>query len=135
MSRGTYGMSQQKSTLSEYLSEELRKRNWSGRQLATEAGISQSSVARVLRGDNVPKSQILRKMAKALEISETHLLHLAGHVEATPVLELDPKAAYIAERLSSLPPKTRQRAVNAIGSVVEAFWEMVEEQATTTTSK
>ncbi len=116
-------------TLAQVLQRELAKRDWSGRTLAKEARVSQTAIARALREENTPGPETIRKIACALEVDETYSLRLAGHVEAEPLIQLDPAAAYIARRISALPPKTRKKAVNAVGSVVDAFWDMSQELA------
>lgn len=111
-----------KNDLPDYLKEELKRRKWSGRTLAMYAGVSHSTVARAVRGTHVPDPENIRKIANALEVTETHLLRLAGHVSAPPATDLDPSAAYIAQRLSALPKEIREGAIETVGSVVDNIY-------------
>ena len=109
-----------------YLKEQLKQRKWSGRTLAMYAGVSHSTVARAVRGTHVPDPENIRKIAMALEIAETHLLRLAGHVTTPPTSDLDPAASYIAQRLSGLPKGVREGAIQTIGAVVDNIYAITE---------
>ena len=111
--------------LPSYLKEELKRRKWSGRTLAMYAGVSHSTIARAVRGTHVPDTENLRKIAIALEVAETHLLRLAGHVAAPPDSEFDPSALYIAQRLSNLPKEIRESAIETVGSVVDNIYGII----------
>ncbi len=108
-----------------YLKEELKRRKWSGRTLAMYAGVSHSTIARAVRGTHIPDTENLRKIAIALEVAETHLLRLAGHVAAPPDSEFDPSAAYIAQRLSKLPKEIRESAIETVGAVVDNIYGII----------
>ena len=111
--------------LPSYLKEELARRKWSGRTLAMYAGVSHSTIARAVRGTHIPDTENLRKMAIALEVEETHLLRVAGHVVAPPISEFDPSAAYIAQRLSKLPIEIRESAIETVGAVVDNIYGII----------
>ena len=108
-----------------YLKEQLKERKWSGRTLAMYAGVSHSTVARAVRGTHVPDPENIRKIATALEVAETHLLRLAGHVLTPPTSELDPSASYIAQRLSALPKGVREGALETVGAVVDNIYAII----------
>ena len=108
-----------------YLKEQLARRNWSGRTLAMYAGVSHSTVARAVRGTHIPDPENLRKIAIALEVAPLYLLRLAGHVAAPPASELDPAAAYIAQRLSKLPKGVRESAIETVGAVVDNIYTII----------
>lgn len=111
--------------LATYLNARLTKKGWSGRTLALYAELSQTAIARALKGKTVPDPESLRKIAVALEVEELHLLRLAGHVESPASEDLDPAAAYIARRITQLPPAVRERAIDAVGSVLDTITELV----------
>lgn len=105
--------------LSDYLIAELQRRGWSRRTLAMYAEISADTAARAVRGDSIPDTDTIRKIATALEADETHLLRLAGHLEETPQGLNDPSVIALAYRLEDLPPNMRQRAIQAMDAMIE----------------
>ena len=112
-----YGMSL---SLSDYLQAELRRRGWSRRTLAMYADISADTAARAVRGDSVPDTETIRKIAAALQVDEVYLLRLAGHVEETPQGLSDPSIIDLAQRLEGLSPEERERVLRAINATMEA---------------
>jgi len=54
--------------------EQLRRKKWSGNQLADFAGISRSYAARLLNHDSSPTLAVLRKIAAALDVRIKDLL-------------------------------------------------------------
>lgn len=111
--------------LATYLQEQLDRKGWSGRTLALYANVSQATIARAVKGETTPDPDSVRKIAAALEIEEIYLLRLAGHVESPAPDALDPEAAYIARRISELPPGVRQRAIDAVGCMLDTITDLV----------
>ena len=112
--------------LPSYLKEQLERRKWSGRTLAMYAGVSHSTVARAIRGTHIPDPENLCKIAIALEVTETYLLRLAGHVSTPPTSEFHPSATYIAQRLSKLPKGVRESAIETVGAVVDNIYTIID---------
>jgi transcriptional regulator with XRE-family HTH domain len=106
-------------SLASFLQRELNRRGWSGRTLAMYADLSPNTIARAVRGESVPDTDTIRKIAVVLEVDETHLLRLAGHVEETPHALSDPSVLAIAYRLEDLAPDVRLRAIQAMDAMID----------------
>ena len=115
--------------LTNYIKEELEKRSWSIRTLAMYTEMSSSGLSAMLRGKSQPTAETLAKIAHVLEIDNSHLLALAGYLDTPETQPIHPAAAYIAQRLSKLPPETRDKAIEAVGGVIDAFCEMAQKDA------
>lgn len=102
-----------------FLEEQLRRRGWSGRAFSGYAQVSNDTVARTLRGESIPEPDTIRKFARALEVDESYLLRLAGHLEETPAGLNDPGVIALAYRLEDLPPDMRLRAMQAMDAMLE----------------
>lgn len=76
------------SALAGYLRKELADRNLSQAQLASMAGIRESTLSNLLNKPNVlPKPETLRKLATALNVPEAQLTALAGYaIDGAPGL-------------------------------------------------
>ncbi len=65
--------------LGEYLLGQLAHRGWSPADLARAAGLQQSTVSRNLSGERHPSPETVKRYARVLDLSEDHLLVLAGY--------------------------------------------------------
>lgn len=61
-----------------WLSEELKQRQWSHRELARQSGLSNSLVSKTLSGKMNPSIAFCYKVAQALEYPPEFVLKLAG---------------------------------------------------------
>lgn len=61
-----------------WITQELKQRGWSRRELARKAGLSQSNVQKILKGERSPSPEFCVKVAQALEESPEKLLRMAG---------------------------------------------------------
>jgi len=96
-------------------------------ELAKRAGVHQTLIGRLERGERTPSARTLRKLAKVLSISEVELLMHAGYLsepasakkieEDTQIMKLDPKVIF---ELSKETPAT-QRAVLTILKILRGF--------------
>lgn len=112
--------SRAESPLGDFIKRHLQKRGWSLRTLAMYAELAPSSVANAVAGRHVPSPETLRRIAEVLEVDETHLLRLAGHIEEDGPQGLnDPSVIALAYRLEDLPPSMRQRAIQAMDAMIE----------------
>lgn len=60
-----------------WLSQELKSRNWSGRELARKTGLSPSLVTKTLSGERGPSADFCVKVAEALGEAPEKLLRMA----------------------------------------------------------
>ena len=77
---GSLGHSLQ-GTLGDYIREQRRSAQWSLRQLADAAGVSNPYLSQIERGLRRPSAEILQQIAKALRISAETLYVRAGFLE------------------------------------------------------
>ena len=68
----------------DWLSSEMKKRRFSQNALAKEAGVAQSVVSAVLKGDYNPSADFCVKIAPHLEADPIALLRLAGILPSNP---------------------------------------------------
>ncbi|MGB0385813.1 MAG: helix-turn-helix domain-containing protein [Ardenticatenaceae bacterium] len=99
-----------------------RSQTW----LASESGVGQSTISRLIRGKAKPNPKTLEALAKALGANPLHFMKLAG----LPVTsdQLDPEIAYIARRLGSLPSHLQESAISALGAQIDAFYDVWERE-------
>lgn len=99
-------------TLSEYLSRELKARDWSQRELADRANISHRTVDKILdpKKPHVPKPDILLKIASVLGINPVTLMGIA-YPEYAPAIRqfvgIAPDALLRSQRIEQLPENVR----------------------------
>ena len=120
-------------TLGQFLQKRIEERGWSNREAARQAGISSGAISTLLRGIKKPRPETLRALADALDIEELRLLYLAGMLNEIPTGELVKEAAYIARRITNLPPRYRQIAIDAVAAQLDAIYSLYEEHTGITT--
>ena len=97
-----------------WLSEELKRRRWSQRELARQADISQAFMNRVLSGNAKPSVNFCLKVAQVLDVSPVYLLQLAGLLpdDVKPPPEDDASLQEIVTLARSLSPDKRQQVLD-----------------------
>jgi transcriptional regulator with XRE-family HTH domain len=118
-------MSHPTPSLPQYLQQQLDERDWSLRTLAKHAQVAPSTISLTLRGHTVPGPDTLRRVAAALEVDETHLLRLAGHLDAPNALGRDPAVEFLAQQLDDLPPTVRTSALAAFGAMLNTILDLM----------
>jgi transcriptional regulator with XRE-family HTH domain len=86
-------------SLGEYIREQRRHAQYSLRQLADAAGVSNPYLSQIERGLRKPSAEILQQIAKALRISAETLYVQAGILEAREEEGLELRAAIFADSL------------------------------------
>jgi len=94
-----------------WLSGELDRRKWSQRELARQAGLSQSFVTKVLAGKTPPSVNFCHKVAQALGEPPEKLLRLAGILPTLGDSEDDPTLEEINEIARNLPRSQRKEVL------------------------
>ncbi|MDR3033216.1 MAG: helix-turn-helix domain-containing protein [Kitasatospora sp.] len=105
-------------SLGEYIREQRRSAQYSLRQLAEVAGVSNPYLSQIERGLRKPSAEILQQIAKALRISAETLYVQAGILEERDAAEPDGpglRAGILAD------PLNNERQKQALLSVYEAF--------------
>lgn len=110
------------SSLGEYIREQRRNAQYSLRQLAEAAGVSNPYLSQIERGLRKPSAEILQQIAKALRISAETLYVQAGILEERLEEGLELRAAILAD------PLINERQKQALLAVYEAFLKENKEQ-------
>ncbi|GAA2744999.1 helix-turn-helix transcriptional regulator [Kitasatospora cinereorecta] len=102
-------------SLGEYIREQRRNAQYSLRQLADAAGVSNPYLSQIERGLRKPSAEILQQIAKALRISAETLYVQAGILEERQEEGPGLRAAILAD------PLIGERQKQALLAVYEAF--------------
>ncbi|KDN84693.1 helix-turn-helix domain-containing protein [Kitasatospora cheerisanensis] len=102
-------------SLGEYIREQRRNAQYSLRQLAEAAGVSNPYLSQIERGLRKPSAEILQQIAKALRISAETLYVQAGILEERDEKGPGLRAAILAD------PQINERQKQALLAVYEAF--------------
>ncbi|WP_033331860.1 MULTISPECIES: helix-turn-helix domain-containing protein [Streptomyces] len=102
-------------SLGEYIREQRRNAQYSLRQLAEAAGVSNPYLSQIERGLRKPSAEILQQIAKALRISAETLYVQAGILEERRGEGLELRAAILAD------PLINERQKQALLAVYDAF--------------
>ncbi|WP_371497870.1 helix-turn-helix domain-containing protein [Kitasatospora sp. NBC_00374] len=102
-------------SLGEYIREQRRNAQYSLRQLADAAGVSNPYLSQIERGLRKPSAEILQQIAKALRISAETLYVQAGILEERHGDAPGLRVAILADPLIS------ERQKQALLAVYEAF--------------
>jgi transcriptional regulator with XRE-family HTH domain len=86
-------------SLGEYIREQRRHAQYSLRQLADAAGVSNPYLSQIERGLRKPSAEILQQIAKALRISAETLYVQAGILDEREESGLELRAAIFADSL------------------------------------
>lgn len=101
-------------TFQTFINDELKKRGWSQRDLATQMGVSSSTISRMLDEQKPSKPDVeqLLKLSRVLHIGLETITALAFPEQFEPT-NLSPAARILGERFDKLPDDVQQ-AVLAI---------------------
>ena len=108
--------------LGEYIREQRRNAEYSVRQLAQAAGVSNPYLSQIERGLRKPSAEILQQLAKALRISAETLYVRAGLLDGGA--DVDPDAATDGHDVRSAvadDPWLTVRQKRALLDIYEAF--------------
>lgn len=102
-------------SLGEYIREQRRSAQYSLRQLAEAAGVSNPYLSQIERGLRKPSAEILQQIAKALRISAETLYVQAGILEERRDEGLELRASILAD------PLIDEQQKQALLAVYDAF--------------
>lgn len=103
--------------LGSVIASRLEDRSLTQQWLAAQVGVSQATISRIIQGKFGVDAEAVYKIGEALGIDPVYLLRLAGL--PLPESPLDPTAAYIAQRLTQLPPDLRYETMDTVGRIVD----------------
>ncbi len=87
----------------------LEKRNISQRDLANRIGLDESIVSRIIKGERVPKSDVLANIATALHTTSDYLLGIENdEFDSNKVIRL------IARNSSKMSDAEKKELINAL---------------------
>ena len=87
----------------------LEKRNISQRDLANRIGLDESIVSRIIKGERVPKSDVLANIATALHTTSDYLLGIENdEFDSNKVIRL------IARNSSKMSDVEKKELINAL---------------------
>ena len=113
--------------LGQEIEKHLKRKRWSQRALAREAGIASSTISNIMRDEHRPTPETIDAIANVLGLDPVHLMRLAGM--PVPVSKKrNPSIEYIAQRLDDLPTDMQKKVVEILGAQLEAFIEMWERE-------
>lgn len=103
------------SKFSQFLLDEMKRRDMSARKLAEFFDVSPTTVARAIdtRNPSTPGLDFILKISQATGISVTALIELA-YPEVTKATSLSAEAQIIAQQIENLPHDTREVVVSII---------------------
>ena len=102
-------------SLGEYIRDQRRNAQFSLRQLAEAAGVSNPYLSQIERGLRKPSAEILQQIAKALRISAETLYIQAGILEERRGEGLELRASILAD------PLINEQQKQALLAVYDAF--------------
>lgn len=108
-----------------WLITELEDRDWSQRELARRADLSQTTVSLVIAQERLPSPEFCIAVAYALRIPPEDVLRRAGHLPAVPDNDaLDRQAVFLIHRtmeiMPHLPAETQRRIAETAHLLAEA---------------
>ena len=98
------------SIFSERLCELMNRYQLTQKELAAKAGVTESAMSYYVKGERTPRSDVLTRMAKALNTTVDYLL---GNTPAAAQTELQ----YLQRNLGKLDAKQLKRAENILKEV------------------
>jgi transcriptional regulator with XRE-family HTH domain len=112
---------QKPSALINLILEKLDDLRWSQRQLSRASGVSSGAINNLLRGESVPETVTVEKIADALGIPRRKMLEALAGTQVVSEATIDPTALYMARRLTELPVAVRDTAIEVISGVLDSF--------------
>jgi transcriptional regulator with XRE-family HTH domain len=96
-----------------WLNQELKERRWQQKDLAEAAGVSDSTITLVLKGDRKPGADLCNGIARAFGIPPEEVFRMAGLLPALPE-EDDELARQLVEKFKRLPIEKRREVLSYV---------------------
>lgn len=98
-------------TIGEKIARLRREKEWTQKELASRADITQNQVSRIENGKTRPRSSTIETLAKALGVDPEDLEHSPVFEEDNPLSKMakeDPDLAALFAQVSLLSPKQKE---------------------------
>lgn len=108
-------------SIGEKIAQLRRERNWTQRELADKAGVTQNQVSRIEKGKSRPRTSTLETFAEALGVSVEDLENNPIFEKENPVAQMaqeDPDMAALFAQISLLSPKQREAIKITLSSMI-----------------
>jgi transcriptional regulator with XRE-family HTH domain len=100
-------------TFTDWLSEELKERRWQQKDLAEAAGVSDSTITLVLKGERRPGPDLCNGIARAFRLPPEMIFRKAGILPALPE-EDDELARMLVEGFKRLSIEKRREVLSYV---------------------
>lgn len=104
-------------TFSEWLADELEKREMKQIDLARKSGVTSAQISRIISGQRGAESKTIYSIARALKIPTEQVFRAAGLLPPEP--ETDVWVEETSYKISLIPPGLRSVASKFIDSLIE----------------
>ncbi len=105
------------SIISERITVLMNEHSLNQSQLAKKAGITEAAISNYLKGVRTPNSEVLLRIANALNATTDYLL---GN---TNINDNNDELKYIQRNLSKLDPERIKKAENLLKTVFDDIWD------------
>lgn len=114
--------------LSEFLRQELEKRDLSEREVSRRAGLSSRSLNHIINNPaSNPTVETCVGIARALDLPSELIFQLAGYSIVGLAEEIDPEVKALAIYLNGLPPEIRAYALKGAWATAQLVTQAIEE--------
>ena len=107
------------SVFSERLIALMKKNRINQKELAQKAGVTESAMSYYVKGDRTPRSDVLTRIAKALETTTDYLLGTSESVSEVPRGELQ----YLQRNLGKLDSDQLKKAENILKAAFDDIFD------------
>ena len=111
------------SIFSERISDLMKRKNITQKQLAGIAGVTESAMSYYVKGERTPRSDVLSRIAKALGTTTDYLLG----IESEPYEANSDQLTYLQRNLGKLDSEQLKKAENILKAVFDDIFEDDEE--------
>lgn len=101
-----------------WLARQLDRRNWSQTDLAKKVGTNSSVVSRWVRGERIPSTRSVEKIAEAFDVDPDYVLAISGH-RPNDLDDEDELKEELVAMIEAHPKPVSDRLIIAIRSILE----------------
>lgn len=109
---------------SDWLREEIYKRNMNNAELARLSGVTTAQISRIVAGTRGAGPDACIAIAKGLQLPREEVFRARGWLLAQPEdpygPEIEPRAQQLAKKVSRMPLQTREITLNAMEAVLNS---------------